>query len=316
MVTSNICCRKIWFLALLLLVICQFSVQAQDMSFLQGSDRFKVGIDYGRFSSSPNIEKIEGSLVAPIWKAERISLALTGKGQMLRLSDPIYFPSHGSSIPEEFGSAAFGLVASRESLSGDMYTLSGSYGHSGVRLLDSRHRGILSANFSYESKTAASSWIYFINYSNNRALLNNIPIPGVAYLRRSRNSVWVLGLPFLSFSWRSHLFLTNLFASPFGASAEGGIQSSKLVQFFSRISWSPKSYERVVLSTDERLIMDSTVSTTGLKILLSNDAQLSLGYSYAFARRAILGRSLNDSSKESLAISDAGGVELAAKASF
>lgn len=48
-----------------------------------------------------------------------------------------------------------------------------------------------------------SSWLWLVNYSNNRPILNNIPLPGFAYFYYpSKDFRMVLGAPFASVNWQ------------------------------------------------------------------------------------------------------------------
>ncbi|MGE3682342.1 MAG: hypothetical protein AB7G93_11510 [Bdellovibrionales bacterium] len=269
-----------------------------------------------RENADPKFEEQRGSLNLPIWDGVDSSLAMILRGQRTSFGQRVYFPEKGVELPEEFGAADIGLAWSRETLSGDQLSASATYGHAGTKLLDNGHSAIVSANFFYEDRGPTSSCLYFVNYSNNRPYLNNIPIPGVAYMSRGKSHTWIFGLPFIFLSWRPSLFSLTTSISPFGALIEPAFRIYGPLQIFGNLSWSPRSYQGVVKHGDDRLIADKKEVGGGLRMSFSKDASLSLGYIYAFDRRLLVARSLTDDAAESINVRDSGGFQIKGRLSY
>jgi hypothetical protein len=73
------------------------------------------------------------------------------------------------------------------------------------------------------------AWLLFLNYANNRAVLNNVPLPGVGYLLvRDRVLTAMIGLPFAFVSWHPRpWFDADLGVSGLG-SAHAGVAARPL----------------------------------------------------------------------------------------
>jgi len=52
------------------------------------------------------------------------------------------------------------------------------------------------------SSAARNSWLLALSYSNNRPYLNNIPLPGFAYIIRGDRFNAMIGFPFISADYR------------------------------------------------------------------------------------------------------------------
>ena len=47
------------------------------------------------------------------------------------------------------------------------------------------------------------NWFYALNYSNNRAIFNNIPLPGIGYIHKTDSLTATFGLPFANVVWKA-----------------------------------------------------------------------------------------------------------------
>lgn len=132
-------------------------------------------------------------------------------------------------------------------------------------------------------------WLYMFNYSNNRTFLNNIPLPGIAWMYApSRDFSFILGLPFAFINWQfsekwgvnAMTFLpythkANIFYKfvPF-AQIYGGFEFSQIVHYL---------HDRA--SNRERLFFDERKLVLGLKGPINKITYAELETGYAFDRR-------------------------------
>lgn len=85
-------------------------------------------------------------------------------------------------------------VSYRKALPGERFSLTSlSFGTASDRPFRNGRDSTISANSLYKF---SSKWIGVVNYSNNRAFLNNIPLPGVFYIHElSRENSLIIGFP-------------------------------------------------------------------------------------------------------------------------
>ncbi|MGE3610587.1 MAG: hypothetical protein AB7I27_13435 [Bacteriovoracaceae bacterium] len=96
-----------------------------------------------------------------------------------------------------YSNISFGSSYQRYLPNDRSFTLSASYGSASNRPFRDGRDGIVNVNSLYRYN---NHWLFLGNYSNNRAFLNNIPLPGVVYIHeQSRERVLVFGFPFVYF---------------------------------------------------------------------------------------------------------------------
>jgi hypothetical protein len=113
------------------------------------------------------------------------------------------------------------LPDSGEELPEDLYDVSGNFGYlrfwRGGRMFGAFARVGSSSNEPFDTfdETALGlfgfyrlpthkkdAWLFLVFFSNNRPLLNYVPIPGVAYQWRRKHVDFTLGIPFANLTWR------------------------------------------------------------------------------------------------------------------
>lgn len=297
-------------------------VFAQEMPFLSGGglDAFAFAFEHQRSMaprSDPGLSFSEqnAKMVVPLYKDSATAGAFTARGTRTEMGEEIEFQESGTKVPRLFGSADFGYSWMTEKLSGDKYGMSASYGDAGTDLFSGDNKPNLAATFFYEDDMVETSWVYFITYSNNRTTLNNIPIPGIAYVIKKREYTAAFGLPFLFWNWRPDPWNFTTFASPFGVAGEAAYRFFGPLQTFGSLSWAPKAYQNLVEDEDDRVIFDKKEVDLGFRVSAGRMASLSVAYVYNFDRRFLLGESINDH-EESFSIGDSAGIQAKFKASF
>lgn len=96
------------------------------------------------------------------------------------------------------------LSYSRPQSNGDNWSWSLSYGSASDKPFASSSVSTVSSTYTYTyAPEGTGQWLFFVNYSNNRPILNNIPLPGFAYIYKpSKDFFAVFGAPFATFQWQ------------------------------------------------------------------------------------------------------------------
>lgn len=94
-----------------------------------------------------------------------------------------------------FYNVQFGATLRHYTKDNRLLTLMSSLGSASTKPFREARDNTLSANASYALN---ERWIVFANYSNNRAFLNNIPLPGFVYVKeQTREKALMVGFPFI-----------------------------------------------------------------------------------------------------------------------
>lgn len=312
---------------ILLLILCAPPAQAQEMSFLRGPEALKsvsVSFEHQQLgsgaSSSPRrpIEEQKGSLQFPLLSRGTATYFAGISGHRVNAEEMIEIPDRHLSVAHELGAMEFSLGWSEESLwegrGGAVVSVSDSGRY---ERLFSHDRSISATTFYEKKRSDGDSWFYFLNYSDNRTVLNKIPLPGFAYSFNRQSYKALLGLPFGFISWRSAFGLSlTAFASPFAANTELSYMATPPLYLFTSVAWSPRSFQNLVPKKDERFFYDKKEWNLGVRFVLSREISGSLAYVYGFDRRFFIGESFAERDSDQFQLSDAGGVQFKLRASF
>jgi|GEM_PF-2711812 len=154
----------------------------------------------------------------------------------------------------------------------------------------------LTAAYSF-AKSEKSQWLLLANYSNNRAFLNNIPLPSVLYLYMpSKYFIASVGLPFISLNWMNYkTYSYKIYLSPVGIGFDLARQIYGPAMFYTKFDFKVQTYmheNRVI--EDDRLFYEDKRFEVGLKSFLSKKFQLSIGAGYSFDRKIYQAESIFD----------------------
>jgi len=271
-------------------------------------------------SSNPElfIEEQKASLAIPLYNNQKGStLSFLLRGSRTLVGEDLTFPDRDIEVPREFGTAETGFSWLSKSIDGDSLGFSATYGFAGRRLLDSGLTPIIAATLTLEKQSTDSrSWLFFLNYSNNRVLLNHVPIPGIAYLIKEKTRFFAIGVPFFFGMWQSDPVYFTLATSPLFVSGEASYRFWGPLLLSANAKWNPKSYQNLVEGSEERLIFDRKEVALNLKAFFGKYGNLSFGYAWNFNRRFLLGRSILDKDANSLSLDDSDGLRFSARLNF
>lgn len=141
-----------------------------------------------------------------------------------------------------------------------------------------------------DSPTTGNRWYLLLNYSNNRQLLNNIPLPGFAYSHESadQNFRAIYGFPFVSLWLRATPALTMhlVYFVPTVVNAQVALRVLGPVSAYADFQWTNQRYllkDRA--SVRERLFADEKKIVFGLQSPLSKVLFSDLSWAWSFDRR-------------------------------
>jgi hypothetical protein len=136
-------------------------------------------------------------LTLPLYQNQKNQYHFNWRWQHLHLGTDRTL-ADGSPIPNELYRSQFSLAWKHHDDAESFWGLHASYGSASDHLFDSNQTSTLSITGFYStSKDPTARWVWFVNYSNNRVFLNNLPIPGFAYVYRpSEDFFGIFGLPF------------------------------------------------------------------------------------------------------------------------
>ncbi len=237
-----------------------------------------------------DVQQASAFALVPVSSSEKHLLSLSASTQILALDTVQTLPGSARSIPGTLWNVSFGASYLRNYSSGDSSTFSASFGSASDRPFTAGHVNAIGATAVYSHPSGdRKTWLFLLNYSNNRAFMNNIPMPGVAYVfvDESRTFNAVIGIPYLSVRWEfvpswtvsfsSHItyLRTDLSKRLFGP--------AQLYAFF---EWNQQPYFRSD-RTDRslRIFFDEKKVGLGLKSPLSSFLMADLSFGLSADRR-------------------------------
>jgi hypothetical protein len=143
------------------------------------------------------------------------------------------------------------------------------------------------------------AWLWTLSYSNDRAILNNIPLPGVAYEWKPDPTCTVLiGLPFAFATWNPspHVHL-DIAGTILGFAHAGGwwkpFDGCQWLRLQAAYDWGNEVYKWPGHIADDQFVFFRSMKVTaGLGAELNPMISGSLYAGYAFDRNVIMGTSI------------------------
>jgi hypothetical protein len=282
----------------LMLLACGVPLRAQEygggvLSFLSGGDRAETSafVMPGR-AGAPSLarEELNGSGVVARGAADRWTVS--GRASELELGATPVVLANGATVPRKLYNVQAGGGYARDLGDRNRWGGSASLGSASDRPFNSfgEVSGGVSAYYQKPSGDRAS-WVFLLNYSNNRPFLNNVPIPGVAYLSRSADGTltWAAGFPFVYARWKPEPEWT-LTANAFGFGNVYGLEAERRIagpfSAYARVEREPLQWLRAGRADGaDRLEFDSSDARLGARAAAGSgllDASLGRAYARSF----------------------------------
>lgn len=190
------------------------SAQMMEMMGMMGPARERVGIRTKGSYHPPSANAgpgnsnriLSGSATAQalVFKGENDSIGINALFSAFHTDSNRVLPQNNISLPHDLKNISFGTSYSHNLEPGKYWGLTASYGSASDRPFSGSDVQVIHANIFYGFPSSEwSNWILLLNYSNNRAFLNNIPLPGFAYIYRpSPTFRGIFGIPFAMIDWK------------------------------------------------------------------------------------------------------------------
>ncbi len=152
----------------------------------------------------------------------------------------------------------------------------------------------LTALYSFE-RQSKSQWSILANFSNNRAFLNNIPLPSFLYLYMpTRYFTATMGFPFVSFRWMDFKsYVYSVFLTPSGAGFDLAWRIFGPAMFYTKFRYMVQTFmHENRIKEEDRLFYEDKKLEFGINSFLSKTLKASIGLGYSFDRKVYEGESI------------------------
>lgn len=178
------------------------------------------------------------------------------------------------------------------------WSLSGAFGSASDRPFKKSKDNVIGSNFVYKINP---KWFVLANYSNNRQFLNNVPLPGVFYVKEmTREKTLIIGFPLII--WRTPVGERFSFSAftllPWSYRLKFNYNMSPFFRPYIGLEHMPQSYFR----NDREARFDRFFWTEqrlgiGAEGFLSRHLKYDIAGGYAFDRRFFEARNFSDKKK-------------------
>ena len=232
------------------------------------------------------------SATTPLSQSMTEVFTVSALGQSIVLDQPLGLPSSPGG-PENLYNLQFGMTYAKHSAEkderGKFWALNTTFGSASDKpFADSKNNTIAGTFFYGLPARGKGSWLFLLNYSNNRTILNNIPIPGFAYTYVPVPTARItFGLPFGLLWWKPSpkWTLTTFVLAPWFYQFGSEYQLNENLKAFSSFGVSQNPFLRDGRSNrrDQLTYVEKKV-LVGLKIPFGNQFEVQLSGGYAFDR--------------------------------
>lgn len=256
----------------------------------------------------------------PFYQNENSTYAATAKSYNLNFNNLV---SSSDFVPvNDLHSVQYGFAWAKEDDDKNTWGLAGNYGSASDKPFDGADVTSFDLTLTRKiSKTPTSSWLYFLNYSNNRTILNNIPLPGFAYtfMEEDKTSGGVIGLPFVSYWLRptDRLFMSVLYFIPAKLNLQAGYMISGPFQLNAKLEHGQQTFFRAGRAEKkEQIYYETSKAALSVKTFLGKDTFFDLEYARIFNRSLYDGTSAFDETSERLRMPNEWQVTLSGQVAF
>lgn len=157
--------------------------------------------------------------------------------------------------------------------------------------------------------TEKNSWVYFLNYSNNRTFLNHWPLPGIAYKWQTEDKKWnfYLGAPFFFASYRPmKKFVLSYFTLLPYTHKITAMYFIKFIRVFGGLNAGPQSFVASFLDPDKaRIYYDEKSLFIGTAVPFSRRGAVVVRFERSFSQKLSLSESYQNLYSNEVRFSDA-----------
>ncbi len=243
-----------------------------------------------RRNGSPRVVSHAAGGVWVFKKSEQDTWTLNGHTARTELERPLLLPPAGPLFPDRLSelTGGFGYLNKL----GDRHSrgVNVSLGSASDDLFHSIHETELSITGTAMLPSGpTNAWIFLLNYSNNRSFLNNIPLPGFAYMwvKPEKGLQIIAGFPFMMIGYRKGPWSAS--ASAVGDTNQSLEVARRLVgrlEAYLGFEHSPEQWLRAGRDdNDKRLIYDEKKWLAGFRSPLTRVLSFDASAGRTFGRR-------------------------------
>lgn len=252
---------------------------AQQKASLGLSGTFYESSDFPLATAQTKIESVDFS--APVYKSDLESYTVTANYSQFSITPQQGTFAHLYDV--KLGAGYTRVVDEQR-----MWSVFARYGSASDRPFEAADVSTLGVTgfYSVPSDDPAGKWLLLVDYSNNRPILNNIPLPGFAYFYTpSKEFRAVLGIPFASINWTyAEKYSLEVFALvPWILKVSTSYAISPFAKLYTGFNFSQSTYYLYGREDkQERLFYDDKKVFVGFKSPINQSifADLELGYAF------------------------------------
>ncbi len=246
----------------------------------------------GRGAPSIIDQRVSGNYA--VYRSSADTLSVDTRAGQTRLSSQPVIQAPGLitpiNVPEKLYNIGAGLNFTHKIADRRLWGLRGGVGSASDVPFNSIHETTFNLGAQYQMPSRArNSWIFLLNYSNNRTYLNNIPIPGVEYVLREPFAGFnaVIGFPFIRANYRpdKDWSFTASLSGGSNASVEAARRLTGPAWLYLHYGRQPQQWLRIGRPTyDSRLVLTDSQVRLGVRSPLGHGYSLDGSIGRAFQR--------------------------------
>lgn len=258
-----------------------------------GQHKIRLGIS---LAEDPALRLPEGHVYLPVHQSDGFTLAVGHKSRKLNFKET---PAGAAFVaPASVEDREFSISGSYRQDEKFIWGLSANYGSASDKPFDGADVSVLGVTLSHRAKTSETTqWIWFLNYSNNRVILNNLPLPGFAatFHNDDKTSGGMWGFPFVMLWARPtpKAFASAFLLFPAAARLQAGYLVWGPLQLNSKLEFGQQVFLRADRAKkEERLFYQGSRALIGMKAFLGPQTWFELEAGRGFRRSLFQGTSV------------------------
>ncbi|MEN0059617.1 MAG: hypothetical protein AAGB31_12330 [Bdellovibrio sp.] len=274
---------------------------------------FHQQADIAQDKASTSFQAFDFSI--PVYKTEVESVAVSLNGSQLKVD-----PSQASPYSELYD-LKVGLSYTRSVDEQRVWSISTRYGSASDKPFKDGSVNTIGATALYSfPRNETSRWLLLLDYSNNRPILNNIPLPGFAFFYYpSPQFRAVLGAPFASINWSftDNMALDFFTLVPWIFKGSVSYKITEFARLYTGLDFSQITYYLHGRQNDQdRLFYDEKKIFVGIKSPLSQTVFAELELGHAFDRAFFIDENYTTNPDNPLELGNAYYAKLSLRARF
>lgn len=280
----------------------------------------KYGNSIKGSNSDDSYEENDYKASVPVYQDEKSAYMIVGSYNELRLSRNNQNPN--TKVPEKLSDQKYGMSWASQDEQRNSWGANLTYGSASDDAFAGSDVSTFSGTLTRKvNKTPTSSYIYFLNFSNNRGFLDNIPIPGFAYLffEPDFKSGGAIGLPFFFYFWKptakisTNVFflVPSMFKGTLGYAVTEKDEAQLKLEYAQQVFMQHNRTEN-----RQRMFYDTLKVVTGLKHSIDKGSFIEASLARVLNRRFFYGKSVFEVSGDAVDLPEEWQFSVAAQYAF